>query len=124
MSVETELAIGQVADATGIGVTVIRYYDDIGLITPIRRVGGKRRFSPDVIGRLSFVLRAKVAGFSLDDIRTLLDDRHHAWPELVDRHLADLRRQREQLDVVISTLEAAHRCGCDVVAHCPKTLSC
>jgi MerR family redox-sensitive transcriptional activator SoxR len=104
-----ELAIGQVADATGIAVSVIRYYDEVGLITPARRVGGKRRFEPDVVERLGFVRRAKDAGFSLDDIKKLLDPGSSDWPAIVDHHLTDLRQQREQLDVV---------------ACCPRVSSC
>lgn len=121
---EAELGIGQVASAAGVGVSTIRYYDELGLITPARRVGGKRRFDPDVVARLTFVRRAQLAGFSLDDIKSLLDDQDSEWPEIVELHLGNLRRQREQLDVIISALEEAHRCGCDVVAQCPRMSVC
>jgi MerR family redox-sensitive transcriptional activator SoxR len=44
------LAIGDVAGRTGLAVTAVRYYDEIGLITATTRVGGKRRFR--MLGRL------------------------------------------------------------------------
>ncbi len=124
MTVVAELTIGQVAAAAEVGVSVIRYYDEFGLISPARRVGGKRRFDPGVVARVRFVRRAQASGFSLDDIKTLLDDRHGDWPGLVDRHLDDLRQRRNQLEAIIATLEEARRCGCDVVAQCPRVSAC
>ena len=62
------LSIGQVAQTTGLAVSAVRYYDDIGLIEASARVGGKRRFAPEIVGRVSFVQRAQEAGFSLDEI--------------------------------------------------------
>ena len=121
---DVELGIGEVATAAGVGVSTIRYYDELGLITPVRRVGGNRRFDPDVVARLTFVRRAQQSGFSLDDIKSLLDDQDSQWPEIVDVHLGKLRRQRDELDVIISALEEAQRCGCDVVAHCPRMSVC
>ncbi len=120
MTVAPELAIGRVAAAAEVPVSVIRYYDEFGLISPLRRVGGKRRFEPGVVDRVKFIRRAQATGFSLDDIKTLLDDQHGKWPELLDRHLDDLRERRNQLDLIIATLEDARGCGCDVVAQCPR----
>ena len=124
MRLTAELAIGQVAAGAGVSVSVIRYYDELGLIEPIRRVGGKRRFDPEVIARVSFIRRAQDTGFSLDAIKSLLDDQHGGWPAVVDQHLTGLRQRRDELDVMISTLEEVRRCGCDVVAQCERVLEC
>jgi len=120
----TELAIGGVADATGVPVTAIRYYEELGLIHHTRRVGGKRRFEPAVVDRVMFIRRAQDTGFSLEDIKTLLDDKHRDWQAMLERHLDDLRQRRRQLDTIIATLEEAQRCGCDVAAQCPRTAAC
>lgn len=118
------LTIGKLADETNVTVSAIRYYDEVGLVTPASRIGGKRRFTPDAIGRISFVRRAQAVGLSLDDIRTILDDGGEGWPLVVQRHLATLEQQRDELDTMISMLKEVRRCGCDVVAQCPKIAEC
>ncbi len=123
MNATAELAIGQVAEASGVSVSVVRYYDEFGLITPVRRVGGKRRFGPDAVSRVTFVRRAQAVGFSLADIKTLLDDQRGRWPELVDQHLLDLRQRRDDLNMMISTLEQLRRCACEEVARCEHMVS-
>ena len=63
MSAVALLPIGEVADSTGVTVSAVRYYDEIGVITATTRIGGKRRFDPDTVGRVSFIRRAQEAGF-------------------------------------------------------------
>jgi DNA-binding transcriptional MerR regulator len=116
----TLLPIGQLAKATGVSISTIRYYDEIGIVNPAGRVGGKRRLAPEAIGRISFVRRAQEAGFTLSDIKTILDDQARLWPALVRTHLESLRTKRAQLDVMISMLEEVERCGCEIVAECPR----
>ena len=84
------LPIGAVAKTTGIAVSAVRYYDEIGVITAVSRVGGKRRFAPETVGRVSFILRAQDAGFSLDAIRTILDDTAGGWRALVESQHVEL----------------------------------
>lgn len=120
MTVTTLLPIGELAGATGVSVSVIRCYDQLGIVTPVSRVGGKRRFAPEAIGRFSFVRRAQEAGLTLDDIKMILDDQARQWPAVVRNHLATLRERRAQLDAMISMLEQVERCGCEIVAECPS----
>lgn len=124
MTRDSLLAIGEVADATDVTVATIRYYDELGIVTPTSRVGGKRRFTTDAIGRVSFVRRAQATGMSLDDIKTILDDRDRQWPQIVAGHVDRLRQQRDELDTMIAMLEEVQRCGCDVVAECPRVSGC
>ncbi len=124
MSAVALLPIGQVADSTGVTVSAVRYYDEIGVITATTRIGGKRRFDPDTVGRVSFIRRAQEAGFSLDEIRTLLDDTQGGWRDLVEDKLAELSERRERLDVMISMLGDMRDCGCEVVSSCPRATPC
>ena len=124
MSAAALLPIGEVADSTGVTVSAVRYYDEIGVITATTRIGGKRRFDPDTVGRVSFIRRAQEAGFSLDEIRTLLDDTKGGWRDLVEDKLAELSERRGRLDVMISMLGDMRDCGCEVVASCPSGVSC
>lgn len=118
------LSIGQVAETTGLAVSAVRYYDEIGLIESVARVGGKRRFSPATVGRVSFVQRAQGAGFSLQEIHEILDDKAGGWRDLVDAKLIELADRRDRLDAVIAMLNEIRTCGCDVVADCPAPAPC
>ncbi len=113
------LAIGEVARATGIAVSAVRYYEDIGLISAAGRIGGKRRFDPATVGRVRFVLQARQSGFTLDEIGTILDDDTGEWRTLVDRKLEELTERRDRLDAMIATLAEVRQCGCGAVGSCP-----
>ena len=120
MSVATLLSIGAIAEATGVTVSAIRYYDDLGIVTTTRRVGGKRHFTPDVIGRVNFVRRAQDVGFTLDEIKAILDGDAGKVPSLVEAKIADLQDKRLRLDTMISMLEVLRECGCEEVTTCPR----
>jgi MerR family redox-sensitive transcriptional activator SoxR len=62
------LTIGQVARRTGLAVSAIRFYEERGLVAPLRNAGGQRRFLASDIRRLSFMLIAQQLGFSLEEI--------------------------------------------------------
>jgi DNA-binding transcriptional MerR regulator len=114
------LAIGSLSDATGVAVSTLRYYDEVGLIDASTRLGGKRRFEPTVVGRVNFVRRAQGVGFSLDEIGAILDDNAGAWRNVVAEKLENLREQRDELASMISVLEAVEDCGCQIVSQCPR----
>ncbi|MEO0408047.1 MAG: heavy metal-responsive transcriptional regulator [Cyanobacteria bacterium P01_A01_bin.135] len=68
------LKIGQVAKVSGLPIKTIRYYEDIGLLSPTvaRSPAGYRLFAPAVLNRLSFIKRAQNLGLSLDEVRQVL----------------------------------------------------
>jgi MerR family transcriptional regulator, copper efflux regulator len=69
-----QLTIGQVAKNAGVGVETVRFYERQGLICrPERPDSGYRRYSHDVVQRIRFIRRAKELGFSLAEIRELLE---------------------------------------------------
>lgn len=66
--------IGRLASSSGTGVETIRYYERRGLIdAPPRRASGYRDYPQDAVIRLRFIARAKSLGFSLMDIKQLLE---------------------------------------------------
>ena len=119
MSSTDLLPIGEVAKTTGISVSAVRYYEEIGVISSATRVGGKRRFDPATIGRVSFIRRAQEAGFSLEEIGTILDDETGIWRVLVDDKLIELTERKDRLETMISMLAEIRECGCGAVAACP-----
>ena len=66
--------IGRLAEAAGVNVETIRYYERRGLIDqPGRSAQGYRHYDDAVLWRLSFIRRAKDLGFSLAEVATLLE---------------------------------------------------
>jgi MerR family redox-sensitive transcriptional activator SoxR len=112
------LTIGEVARRAGLRTSAIRYYESNGLIPEPRRVSGQRRYGPDVFTHLAIVRMAQEAGFSIEEIRTLVagfpegtpaGDR---WRELAQRKLPEVDALIARLQAVRSVLEESLRCGC------------
>jgi MerR family mercuric resistance operon transcriptional regulator len=90
------MLIGQVAAKTGVNIETIRYYERVGLLAnPPRTEGGHRVYGEQHIHRLTFIRRGRELGFSLGDVRMLLDladnERDGAAKELTLRHLGNVR---------------------------------
>jgi MerR family mercuric resistance operon transcriptional regulator len=67
-------AIGEMSRATGVNIETIRYYERIGIMpAPDRTRGGNRQYNHAQLKRLSFIKRARGLGFSIKEIRALLD---------------------------------------------------
>ena len=68
------MTIGQVAQATGVTTPTLRYYEQEGLLSPTTRSrAGYRLYAAQAIEQLRFIRSAQAVGFTLDDIRTLLN---------------------------------------------------
>ena len=115
------LAIGEVASATGVAVSAVRYYDEIGVVRATSRVGGQRRFDREAVGRVNFIRLVQEAGFSLEEIRTMLDDEGGARrEEVIENKLVELSQRRYRLEAMIAMVREIHACGCEAVASCPR----
>jgi Cu(I)-responsive transcriptional regulator len=102
--------IGDVAQRSGLPAKTIRYYEDIGLVAPVRGDNGYRSFWERDLHRLTFLARARSLGFSLDDCRSLLalyDDRARASADvkaLAIDHLSHIDRKIAELEGLRATL--------------------
>ena len=84
------MTIGRLAETTGIHFETIRYYQRLGLLpTPAKPQGSVRRYGEDAISRLHFIKRAQALGFSLDEVKLLLN-------LSVGEHCAETRVLAEQ----------------------------
>jgi MerR family redox-sensitive transcriptional activator SoxR len=113
------LSIGMLAERTGVAPSALRYYEAEGLIRATRSEGGQRRYSRDMIRRVSFIRVAQTVGLRLDEIRHALAslpeertpterDWHRlssSWRPRLDEQIALLTRLRDRLDACIG-------CGC------------
>ncbi|WP_413869347.1 MerR family transcriptional regulator [Albidovulum sp.] len=109
---EDLMTIREMCDAFDVTPRTLRFYEAKELLFPIRD-GQKRLFTRRDRGRLKLILRGKRFGFSLEDIRQLLDlyglgDQQRTQItrtlELAEQRLAEMRRQRDDLDAAIAEL--------------------
>ncbi|MGJ4898737.1 helix-turn-helix domain-containing protein [Bradyrhizobium oligotrophicum] len=122
----SRLTIGDLAKRTGTKVETIRYYERIGLLPlPARTEGNYRAYDNDQLGRLSFIRRARDLGFSIDQVRDLLDlaDQRDRSCDAVDviagQHLAEIERKIADLVALRDELaDVIGRCKHGTVADC------
>jgi Cu(I)-responsive transcriptional regulator len=121
------LTIGDLGRATGTKVETIRYYEKAGLLPqPARTTSGNyRAYTAAQLGRLSFIRRSRDLGFTLEQIRALLDlaDQRDRDCEAVDgiarEHLAEVERKIADLSALRQELrEMIDRCHHGTVAEC------
>ena len=121
------LNIGEAAKASGVSAKMIRHYESIGLIGAARRTdAGYRLYSTRDVQVLQFIHRARVLGFTLEQIGTLLalwQDKHRASKDvraLAQQHIADLDRKIGEMQAMRRTLmQLAHACHGDDRPDCP-----
>ena len=119
---ETGMRIGDVAQRAGVRPSLLRYYEDIGLVQPRERVSGQRRYDESVLRRLAVIDVAQRAGLSLDEIRELLD--HGNDPvsdrlrELAARRLPEIDALIDRAQRVRAWLQDAAGCGCQSIDEC------
>lgn len=119
-------AIGALADAAGVKVPTIRYYESIGLLPKPQRTGTNRRlYGEDAIRRLRFIRHARELGFDIEDIQQLLalsDDPKRPCREvdaIAQRHLAEINSRIERLNALKSEVSRMIReCAKGTVAQC------
>jgi MerR family transcriptional regulator, redox-sensitive transcriptional activator SoxR len=121
---ESTFTIGEIARLARLNVSAIRYYEARGLLPEALRIAGQRRYGVDTLNRLGVIDIAKRAGFSLDEIRVLLDASDKGEPahgqlrELADRKLHEVDEMIRRAQAVRGWLETAMTCGCDTFEAC------
>ncbi|RUL84392.1 MerR family transcriptional regulator [Tautonia sociabilis] len=111
---ETRYTIGQLARAAGVPTSTIRYYERAGLLeASARSEGNYRLYGEGAREQLRFIRAAQATGFTLEDIKVLLDH-HHGEPGvcrdvqgLIRDRLAEVKRRLDDLGHIREVLEAA-----------------
>lgn len=121
---EDLMTIREMCDAFDVTPRTLRFYEAKELLFPIRE-GTRRLFTKRDRARLKLILRGKRFGFSLEEIRQLLDlydIGDHQLTQLTEvheagkGHLADMIRQRDELSTTIDELEQQLKWGEEMIA--------
>ncbi|MET8080335.1 MerR family transcriptional regulator [Streptomyces sp. NPDC005303] len=115
------MSIGALAARFGLAPHVLRHWESMGLLHPVRDAGGRRRYGPDDLTRVATILIGKAAGLGLDTIRSL-----SATTERTTRHEI-LRAEADQLRSRIAAaraslelIEGDLNCEYEDVIQCPN----
>ena len=119
-----EISISQVTQQTGVRPSALRYYEEIGLLRPIRRVSGRRHYDERVLQRLALIQTGQQAGFTLAELRILLnhvldsENIDASWHELVDRKLQEMDARMRHIESMKRLLVDIMDCEDDSLAEC------
>ena len=125
MSIEKKdvVQIGELAESLGITTRTIRYYEEIGLMEPPRRLeGGMRVYEKYDVKRLKFILKLKELGINLKEMNELADIyKTHQKPEMMVPKLLDILDMHiNKIDEKISNLSSLRK---DIVDYRSRVLS-
>ncbi|MCI5078298.1 Cu(I)-responsive transcriptional regulator [Oricola sp.] len=120
--------IGNAAEKASLPAKTIRYYEEIGLITPGRAENGYRDYSDNDVHRLRFLQRSRSLGFTIDECRLLLslyDDKQRASADVkamalekvaeIERKIADLQSLRDTLSTLARHCHGDGRPDCPII---------
>ncbi len=118
--------ISDAAKRAALPPKTIRYYEDIGLIKPLRDTNGYRAFRNSDVHKLTFLGRARALGFTIDDCRNLLalwEDKGRASGDvrqIAQEHLRQIESKIADLQGMRDTLsDLVHACAGDDRPDCP-----
>lgn len=133
------LRAGQVADAVGVNVETLRYYERRGIIAePQRSPGGHRLYPETAITTLRVIKAAQSLGFTLEEVAELLEAGHGhghqhglrsgrrpaGLQERTEAKLAEVEQKIADLQVIRASLIAARDAGCDDLVQCAGSDCC
>lgn len=121
------LKIGELAKRADVTVRTIRYYEELGLITPSElSAGGFRFYSENDLNRILFIKRFKDLGLSLEEIQTLIlgsqpgetkSEKIHANYSMLENQLkkindkiAELKMAKELIEKGLASLDTCKKC--------------
>ncbi|MEU8802134.1 MerR family transcriptional regulator [Spirillospora sp. NPDC048819] len=120
---DERLTIGEVASRTGVATSALRYWEELGLLPAPARVSGQRRYPPSAVEQVGVILCLRDVGFTLRDLKALLDSGSSAaggWRVLAQRKLAELDQRIAQAQAARIAIAHSLDCPHEDVFDCPK----
>jgi len=123
----TGMSIGRLAEAAGVNIETIRYYQRRGLLDePPKPLDGYRRYLPEQVKRLRFIKRAQALGFTLDEVGALLtldaactcsETRALAVHKLalIEQKMADLAAMQQVLGGLVRQCDVGGGTACPII---------
>jgi DNA-binding transcriptional MerR regulator len=127
------LRSGQVAQAAGVNLQTLRYYERRGLLSPpMRSPGGHRLYAPEAVTLLRVIKAAQRLGFTLEEVADLLETSRHRHGQPPDARLeqharaklAEVDAKIADLHTIRGALEAALEAGCQELLACAAIPGC
>lgn len=124
-----DLTIGELAKQAEVQASTLRYYESMGLLSASKRVRGQRRYTADTLKRLSFIKLAQQAGFTIAEIKTLLEGFEtdipplSQWRTLAHKKLEEVEKAIAQAQQMKFLLQEGLRCGCINYDECYEQLT-
>ena len=126
MNQKASLSVGDVAKRCGVAVSAIHFYEKKGLISSIRNAGNQRRFSRDVLRRVSIIKAAQKVGISLANIQKAFENLPNQrtitkteWQVLANQWELELESKINYLENLKKYLTGCIGCGCLSMDNCP-----
>jgi MerR family redox-sensitive transcriptional activator SoxR len=119
-----QMSIGEVARRTGLRTSALRYYEEVGILPPPRRVNGRRRYDAVVLTQVAVVRMAQEAGFTIEEVRTLVagfpegTPASARWQALAHRKLVEVDALIARAQSMRRVLEESLACGCLTLEAC------
>jgi MerR family transcriptional regulator, copper efflux regulator len=115
------MSIGEVAGHFGLATHVLRHWETMGLLSPERATGGRRRYGRSDLYRVASILLAKEAGLALTDIRDLLTTAGVEERRRIQRrHRDELVRRIEEMRAALAFIEGGLACDYEDLTECPN----
>lgn len=111
-------SIGDIARRVGLSTSALRYYETLGLLPTPERSSGRRRYDQDALDRLAMIDVAQRAGFTLREVRALLDGLEadtpptDEWRELAQRKLTEIEALLARTEAMRTLLITWLECDC------------
>lgn len=115
------MRIGEVSKKSGIPASTLRYYERIALIAAPRRHNGQRSYDESIFEQLDIIKLAQSNGFSLGEIRMLLNSNDAfslAWRRVAHQKLLEIKQTIARLETICDALQMSLTCECNSVESC------
>jgi MerR family transcriptional regulator, copper efflux regulator len=121
MKSSATMSIGEIAGHFGLATHVLRHWETMGLLSPARATGGRRRYDRSDLYRVAGILLAKEAGLALTDIRDILTTADlEQRRQITRRHCDELVRRIAEIEAALNLLEGGLNCGYADITECPN----
>jgi DNA-binding transcriptional MerR regulator len=123
------MTIGELSAKSGVPASTLRYWERMKILPKPMRISGQRRYQPEAFNLVAVLLLAKACGFSLGEMRRLVNEIRpgtpapERWQTAIREHQKVLELQIAQLNAMRKLLRRVQRCQCVDLIECGRMAS-